>query len=196
MRQKPIQWCLIFTPTNGHKLKKKKKCLLTFSGYCFHLSPTQNPRTSQIYLHHLSQSHAENQRTFLLEKYLSTETGSVQLLSCVRVFVTPWIAACQASLSITNSRSSPRLTSVESVMPSSHVILCRPLLLLPPIPPSIRVLSNESTLRVRWPKYWSFSFSISPSKEHPGLILLQNPSLSSESYSKFTLSHLICSNLL
>ena len=73
-------------------------------------------------------------------------------------------------LSITNSRSSPRLTSIESVMPSSHLILCRPLLLLPSIPPSIRVFSNESALRMRWPKYWSFSFSISPSNEHPGLI--------------------------
>src|SRR5574338_604619 len=80
------------------------------------------------------------------------------------------MAACQASLSITNSRSSLRLTSIESVMPSSHLILCRPLLLLPPNPPSIRVFSNESTLRMRWPKYWSFSFSISPSNEHPGLI--------------------------
>ena len=96
--------------------------------------------------------------------------SSVQSLSCVRLFVTPWIAACQASLSITNSRSSLRLMSIKSVMPSSHLILCRPLLLLPPIPPSISVFSNESTLRVRWPKYWSFSFSISPSKEHPGLI--------------------------
>ena len=96
---------------------------------------------------------------------------SVQLsLSRVQLFETPWIAACQASLSSTNSRSSLRLTSIESVMPSSHHILCRPLLLLPPIPPSITVLSNESTLRMRWPKYWSFSFSISPSKEHPGLI--------------------------
>ena len=76
----------------------------------------------------------------------------------------------QASLSITNSRSSPRLTSIESVMPSSHLILCCPLLLLPPIPPSIRVFSNESTLHVRWPKYWSFNFNISPSNEHPGLI--------------------------
>ena len=81
----------------------------------------------------------------------------------------PWIIACQASLSITNSQSSLRLTSIESVMPSSHLILYRPLL-LPPIPPSIRVFSNESTLRMRWPKYWSFSFSISPSNEHPGLI--------------------------
>ena len=80
------------------------------------------------------------------------------------------MAACQASLSITSSRSSLRLTSIESVMPSSHLILCHPLLLLPPIPSSIRVFSNESTLRMRWPKYWSFSFSISPSNEHPGLI--------------------------
>ena len=91
-------------------------------------------------------------------------------LSHVRLFVTPWIAACQVSLSITNSRSSVRLTSIESVMSSSHLILCRPLLLLSPIPPSIRVFSNESTLRMRWPKYWSFCFSIIPSKEHPGLI--------------------------
>ena len=78
--------------------------------------------------------------------------------------------ACQASLSITNSRSLFKLMSIESVMPSSHLILCHPLLLLPPIPPSIRAFSNESTLRMRWPKYWSFSFSISPSNEHPGLI--------------------------
>ena len=96
--------------------------------------------------------------------------SSVQSLSRVRLFATPWIAARQASLSITNSRSSPRLTSIESVIPSSHLVLCCPLLLLPPIPPSIRVFSNESTLCRRWPKYWSFSFSISPSNEHPGLI--------------------------
>ena len=83
---------------------------------------------------------------------------------------TPWITARQASLSITNSGSSLRLASIESVMPSSHLILCCPLLLLPPIPPSIRVFSNESTLRMRWPNYCSFSFSISPSSEHPGLI--------------------------
>ena len=99
--------------------------------------------------------------------------SSVQLLSRVQLFATPWIAARQASLSITNSRSSPKLMSIESVMPSSHLILCRPLLLLPPIPPSIRVFSNESTLRIRWPKYWSFSFSISPSNEHLGLISLR-----------------------
>jgi len=96
--------------------------------------------------------------------------SSVQSLSRVRLFVTPWIAARQASLSITNFRNSLRLTSIESVMPSSHLILCRPLLLLPPIPPSIRVFANESTLHMRWPKYWSFSFSIIPSKEIPGLI--------------------------
>ena len=100
----------------------------------------------------------------------STSVSSVQSLSHVRLFVTPWIAACQASLSITNSQNSLRLTSIESVMPSSHLILCCPLLLLPPIPPSIRVFSIESTLCMRWPKYWSFSFSIIPSKEHPGLI--------------------------
>ena len=96
--------------------------------------------------------------------------SSLQSLSRVRLFATPWIAARQASLSITNSRSSLRLKSIKSVMPSSHLILCRPLLLLLPIPPSIRVFSNDSGLRMRWPKYWSFSFSISPSKEIPGLI--------------------------
>ena len=96
--------------------------------------------------------------------------SSVQSLSRVQLFATPWIAPCQASLSITNSRSLLKLMSIESVMPSSHLILCRPLLLLPPIPPSISVFSNDSTLRMRWPKYCSFSFSISPSNEHPGLI--------------------------
>ena len=96
--------------------------------------------------------------------------SSVQSLSRVRLFATPWIAARQASLSIINSRSSLRLTSIESVMPSSLLILGRPLLLLPSISPSIRVFSSESTLCVRWPNYWSFSLSISPSNEHPGLI--------------------------
>ena len=96
--------------------------------------------------------------------------SSVQSFSHVRLFATPWIAACQASLSITSSQSSLKLMSIESVMPSNHLILCHPLLLLPPIPPRIRVFSNESTLRMRWPKYWSFSFSISPSNEHPGMI--------------------------
>ena len=96
--------------------------------------------------------------------------SSVQSLSCVWLFVTPWIAARQASLFITNSWRLLKLMSIESVMPSSHLILCWPLLLLSPIPPSIRVFSNESTLHMRWPKYWSFSFSISPSNEHPELI--------------------------
>ena len=102
--------------------------------------------------------------------YIAFIFSSVQLLSHVRLFATLWIAARQASLSITNSRSSLKLTSIESVMPSSHLILCCPLLLLPPISPSIRVFSNESTLCMRWPKYWSFSFSFIPSNEHPGLI--------------------------
>ena len=96
--------------------------------------------------------------------------SSVQLLSRVRLFETPWTAAHQAFLSITNSRSPPKPISIVSVMPSDHLTLCRPLLLLPSIFPSIRVFSNESALRLRWPKYWSFSFSISPSNEHPGLI--------------------------
>ena len=96
--------------------------------------------------------------------------SSVQSLSHVWLFATPWIAARQASLPITNSRSSPKLMCIELVMPSSHLILCHPLLLLTPIPPSIRVFSNESTLHMRWPKYWNFRFSVSPSNEHPGLM--------------------------
>ena len=102
--------------------------------------------------------------------YLYTMEYSVQSLSRVWLSATPWIAARQASLSITNSQSLLKLMFIESVMPSTHLILCRPLLLLPPIPPSVRVFSNESTLHMRCPKYWSFSFSISPSNEHPGLI--------------------------
>ena len=106
----------------------------------------------------------------ILILYSNFQFSSVQSLRRVRLFATPWIAACQASQFITISRSSLRLTSIESVMPSSHLILCRPLLLLHPIPPSITVFSNDSTLRMRWPKYWCFSFSIIPSKEIPGLI--------------------------
>ena len=102
--------------------------------------------------------------------YISRQFSSVQSLSRVRLFATAWIAARQASLSITNSRSLLKLMSIESVMPSNRLILCRPLLLLPPIPLSIRVFSNESTLRMRWTNYWSFNLSISPSNEHPGLI--------------------------
>ena len=102
--------------------------------------------------------------------YSVTGFSSVQLLSRVWLFVTPWTAARQASLSITNSWSPPKPTSIVLVMPSNHLILCHPLLLLPSIFPIIRVFSNESPLRIRWPKYWSFSFNISPSSEHPGLI--------------------------
>ena len=103
-------------------------------------------------------------------RFFYSQFSSVQLLSRVQLFATPWIAACQASLSITNSRSSPKLMCIKLVMTSSHFILYRPLLLLPPIPLSIRVSSNESTLCMRWPKYWNFSLSISPSNEHPGLV--------------------------
>ena len=103
-------------------------------------------------------------------KVHSVQLNSVKSLSHVRNFVTPWIAARQASLSITNSRSPLRLTSIQSVISSSHLILCHPLILMPPVPPSIRVFSNESTVRMRWPKYWSFSFNISPYNEHPRLI--------------------------
>ena len=103
---------------------------------------------------------------FLCLSYFS----SVQSLSRVRLFTTPWTPAGQASLSITNSWSLPKPMSIESVIPSNHLILCRPLLLLPSIFPSIRVFTNESALCIRWPKYWSFSFNISPSNEHPGLI--------------------------
>ena len=102
----------------------------------------------------------------------SVQFGSVQLLSPVQLFATPWIAARQASLSITNSWSSSKLICIKSVMPSSHLIFCHPLLLLPPIPLSNRVFSNESTLCMRWPEYWSFSLRISPSNEYPGLTSL------------------------
>ena len=125
----------------------------------------------------LERPSSDSDTTFLQARILNWKTlivinqfSSVQSLSRVRLFATPWIAACQAFLSITISPSSYKLMSIESVMPSSHLILCRPLFLLPPIPPSIRVFSNESTLCMRWPKYWSFSFSIIPSREIPGLI--------------------------
>ena len=110
------------------------------------------------------------QKVLLDSTSLSVQFSSVQWLGRVQLFVTPWTAACQASLSITNSGSPPKPMSIESMMPSNHLILCHPLLLLPSIFPSIRVFSNESTLHMRWPKYWSFSFNISPSNEQPGLI--------------------------
>ena len=102
--------------------------------------------------------------------YIYVQFGTVQSLSCVRLFATPWTTACQTSLSITNSRSPPKPLSIESVITSNHLILCRPLLLLPSIFPSIRVFSNESALCIRWLKYWSCIFNISPSNEHTGLI--------------------------
>ena len=105
-----------------------------------------------------------------MPKNVQVHFSSVQSLSRVQLFVTPWTAAHQASLSITNSQSLLKLMAIESAMPSSHLILCRPLLLLPPIPPSIRVFSNQSTLRMKCPKYWSFSFSISPSNKYSELI--------------------------
>ena len=110
------------------------------------------------------------QLNFSFSRMLCLSVTSVQSLSRVRLFATRWTAARQASLSITNSRSPPKPMSIESLMPSSHLILCHPLLLLPSIFPSIRVFSNESSLRIRWPKYCSFHFNISPSNEHPGLI--------------------------
>ena len=106
----------------------------------------------------------------LAKRFCFQTFSSVKLLSRVQLFATPWIAAHRASLSITSSQGLLNHMSIELVMPSSHLILCCPLLLLPPIPPSIRVFSNESTLCMRRPKYWSFSLSISPCNEHPGLI--------------------------
>ena len=105
-----------------------------------------------------------------LHQFSSVQFSSVQLLSCVRLIETPWITAHQVYLSITSSWSPPKLMSIESVMPSNHLILCRPLLLSPSVFPNIRGFSSESVLHIRWPKYWSFSFKISPSNEYPGLI--------------------------
>ena len=112
----------------------------------------------------------EIKRCLLFGRKTMTNLNSVQSLSCVRLFATPWTVAHQASLSITNSWSLLKLMSIELVMPSNHLILCHPLLLLPSTFPSIRVFSNESVLHIRWPKYWSFSFSISPSNEYSGVI--------------------------
>ena len=113
----------------------------------------------------MAKRHMKRYSTLLVVQF-----SLVKSLSCVRLFATPWTTACQASLSITNSWSLLKLMSIELVMPSNHLILCHPLLLLPSIIPSIRVFSNESLLRIRWPKYWSFSFSVSPSNEYSGLI--------------------------
>ena len=114
--------------------------------------------------------HGVAKRQKHLKRLSSSSQLSVKLLSHVWLFPTPWTAARQASLSVTNSWTPPKPMSIESVMPSNHLILCHPLLLLSSIFPSIRDFSNESALHIRWPKYWSFSFNISPSNEHPGLI--------------------------
>ena len=137
---------------------------------------SQWTHSSRVVLHGMAHSFTElckplcQDACSLEGKLWQTWFSSVQSLNYVWLFVTPWTAAHQASLSITNSRSLLKLMSIESLMPSNHLILCHPLLLLPSIFPSIRVFSNESILHVRWPKYWSFSFNISPSTEHPGLI--------------------------
>ena len=136
---------------------------LPFAVWCSRNSKVFTPKFSEFSLLEVSSL------PFLF-KHSFDFLGSVQSLSHVWLFATPWIAARQDSLSITNSRSSLKFMSIKSVMPSSHLILCHPLLLLPLIPPSIRVFTNASSLRMRWPKYWSFSFSIIPSKEIPGLI--------------------------
>ena len=121
--------------------------------------------------------------------YRPVQFSSVQSLSCVWLFATPWTASRQASLSITNSQSLPKLMSIESVMPSNHLILCHPLLLLPSIFPNIRVFSNESAFCIRWPKYWSFSFNISPSNEYPGLISFRMDLLAVQGTLKSVLQH-------
>ena len=141
-----------------HIKKKPKQLKLKMRGW-------SNRHFSKEHVH-VSKRHMKRCSTPLIIQFTSIQFSR----SVVSDSATPWIAARQASLSITNSRSSHKLMPIESVMPSSHLILCHPLLHLPSIPPSISVFSNESTLRMRWPKYWSFSFSISTSNEHPGLI--------------------------
>ena len=149
--------------TTVHRITKRRTCLKWLNTIHFFLTSSEIDflLINMYYFHIL---------LIINSTGMNIQFSSVQSLSHVQLFVTPWIAARQASLSITYSQSSLKLMSMESVMPSSHLILCYPLLLLTPIPPSIRVFSNESTLCMKWPKYWSFSFSISLSNEHPGLI--------------------------
>ena len=150
--------------------------ILLFFIYCIYVQTAhaaQHQKNTQIteiknWVKDLNVHFSKERKTQMIKKH--NQFSSVQTLSHVWLFATPWIPTFQASLSITNSQGTLKLMSIESVMPSSHLILCHPLLLLPPIPPSIRAFSNESALRMRRPKYWSFSFSISPSKEHPGPI--------------------------
>ena len=157
------RWWRKFWHTLSHLLSYLNLYLYTFSTVVTN-GLSLLPVPTDPLIHKLTYSFSLIQRySFRNSTFLSVQFSSMQSLSRVQLFATPWIAARQASLSITNSRSSLKLMSTESVMPSTHLILCHPLLLLPPIPPSIRVFSNESNLRMRWPKYWNFSFSIIPS---------------------------------
>ena len=150
--------------------RKKEICFLChfWTSIWAYLSPLR-----LHFLHHFYYFQIQKLSLPICQTLYSVQFSSVQSLSCVQLFVTPWTAARQASLSITNSQSLLKHMSIEWVMPSNHLILCRPLLLLPSIFLNIRVFSNESALHIRWPKYWSFSFNISPSNEHPGLISLR-----------------------
>ena len=150
--------------------RKKEICFLChfWTSIWAYLSPLR-----LHFLHHFYYFQIQKLSLPICQTLYSVQFSSVQSLSCVQLFVTPWTAARQASLSITNSQSLLKHMSIEWVMPSNHIILCRPLLLLPSIFLNIRVFSNESALHIRWPKYWSFSFNISPSNEHPGLISLR-----------------------
>ena len=165
-QEKHCLWCYRKVPSLGNM---KKRSLTQASWISVEDAENKNGMEKWTVKAHLVGDRSCTVSTKMISG-AGLQFSSVQSLSHVQLFVTPWIAALQASLSINNSWSSLRLTSIESVMPSSHLILRCPLLLLPPIPPSIRVFSNESVLRMRWPKYWSFSFSIIPCKEIPGLI--------------------------
>ena len=162
-------WCLYSLP--AREMGLLVPCLLSTVSHLFICALSEHPSSC---LQGFS-SHPSSQA--LWNATLSTKTpvqcSSVQPLSCIRLFGTSWTAARQASLSITNSWSHPNPWSIVSVMPSNHLILCHPLLLLPSMLPSIRVFPNESALRMRWPKYWSFSFNISPFSEYPELISLR-----------------------
>ena len=164
-----MYWALLWLPSDSSQCCDDQHCVGISQP---HLGTSQLYLTLGLCSEHLLLPVWGSSDTFrwkILEN-LWKHSSSVQWLSRVQLLATPWITARQASLSITNSRSSLKLMSIKFVMPSSHLILCRPLLLLPPIPPRIGVLSNESTLRMRWPKYWSFSLNISPSNEHSELI--------------------------
>ena len=162
-----VKTSMLEPPKQTHEALFLLLVINRFQNPCF-IGKTVETQTLQC--RNSNEFHSSVQTHIVLHWSVNIALSSVQLLSHVRLLVTPWIAARRASLSITNSWSLLKLVSIESVMPSSHLILYRPLLLLPPIPPSIRVFSTDSTLHMRWPKYWSFSFSISPSNEHPGLI--------------------------